>query len=199
MSVDGVRKRPQQARSVVTVEFVLEAAAQLFDRRGIAATTNEISARAGVSIGTLYQYFPNKYALVHALAQRHVRDAAGRLGVVFAQLRAERPPFDRSMRAVLDVVVAAHREHPGLHRLMHRLAPRAATDLVALQEFEAHAIGEIAFHLHRCGRGGADPALTAAMLFHAVDAHLHRVLLWQSIDVDQLMELVERLAPLDVP
>lgn len=66
------RKRPVQARSKDTVEFVIEAAARVFRREGFAATTNRIAREAGVSIGTLYEYFPNKQALLAALAERHV-------------------------------------------------------------------------------------------------------------------------------
>jgi len=66
------RRRPIQARSQATVDFVLEAAARVFKREGFAATTNRIAAEAGVSIGTLYEYFPHKQALLLALAERHV-------------------------------------------------------------------------------------------------------------------------------
>ena len=64
------RKRPLQERSRSTVDVVLEAAAQVLERDGYTATTTDLIAeRAGVSIGTLYQYFPNKDAILLALAQ----------------------------------------------------------------------------------------------------------------------------------
>src|SRR5215471_21205054 len=67
------RRAPSQSRSRDTVEAIVEAAAQVFERHGYAAgTTNRIAERAGVSIGSLYQYFPNKDAIVMELARRHI-------------------------------------------------------------------------------------------------------------------------------
>src|SRR5262247_3195924 len=64
------RKRPVQERSRSTVDVILEAAAQVLERDGYAAaTTDLIAERAGVSIGTLYQYFPNKDSILLALTQ----------------------------------------------------------------------------------------------------------------------------------
>ena len=174
---------------------MLEAAAQVFDRDGQKATTNRIAERAGVSIGSLYQYFPNKQALMRVLAERHVREASQRLDAEFKLLRDEEPPFDDTMRAILAVVVDLHCDRPTLHRLMHRLAPRDTADLDALRALEDHISDEIAFHLARCGRGGDDPELTAQTLVHTVDAHLHRVMTNREMHVDQLVLMVERLAP----
>ncbi len=67
------RKRPLQERSKETVEIVLKAAGQVFQRQGYAAgTTDRIAERAGVSVGTLYQYFPNKDSILALLAERHI-------------------------------------------------------------------------------------------------------------------------------
>jgi AcrR family transcriptional regulator len=67
------RKRPRQARSSVTVDAIFEAVIQVFLQHGFAAlTTTRVAERAGVSVGTLYQYFPNKRALVAAVIERHL-------------------------------------------------------------------------------------------------------------------------------
>ena len=69
------RKRPRQERSRSTVDVLLRAAAQVFATRGYAATTtNHIAARAGVSIGSLYAYFPSKDALLVALMEAHLAE-----------------------------------------------------------------------------------------------------------------------------
>jgi AcrR family transcriptional regulator len=65
------RRRPKQARSQATYDSILEAAEQLLQREGAGGlNTNRIAERAGVSIGTLYQYFPDKAAILLATAQR---------------------------------------------------------------------------------------------------------------------------------
>lgn len=71
------RRRPRQARSRATWEAIVEAAAQILERRGPAGfNTNEVAERAGVSIGTLYQYFADKHALLAAAARRELGEAA---------------------------------------------------------------------------------------------------------------------------
>ena len=82
------RRLPTQARAAVTVDAILEASLQLLDADGAAAlTTNRIAQRAGVSVGTLYQYFASKADILAALAER--RAAATR--ELIARTVIERP------------------------------------------------------------------------------------------------------------
>ncbi|MGP4022502.1 TetR/AcrR family transcriptional regulator [Actinomadura sp. 3N407] len=77
------RKTPRQSRSAATDERILDAAARVFVEHGYAAgTTNRIAEAAGLSIGSLYQYFPNKDAILLQLARRHVEQ--GRRAVTAA-------------------------------------------------------------------------------------------------------------------
>ncbi|ASO19828.1 AcrR family transcriptional regulator [Actinoalloteichus hoggarensis] len=170
--------------------FILEAAAQLFDRDGLAATTNHIADRAGVSIGTVYQYFPNKQALLYALTLRHIDSLAARLDAVCADLRRREPPFVDTMTVLATEIAALHRDRPRLHALMHQNSPRVPEGLARLQTLTERLIAEVAGHLRRCDRGAEDATVTAATLVHALDAQLHHVLLELPDEVDQVDRLV---------
>ena len=79
------RKRPQQTRSRITVEAIIEASAQVLETDGYdALTTSRVAERAGVSIGTLYQYFPDKSAVVAALVENRL---GGEVSTMRAALR----------------------------------------------------------------------------------------------------------------
>ncbi len=172
----------------------------MFTREGATATTNRIAARAGVSIGTLYRYFPDKESLLRALAQHHVADAIRRLDDACARLRADPLPFEDTMRALATTVVELHADRPGLHRVMHRLAPRAIRDVEDLSALEERLVADVEFHMARCGRGGPDTELTARTVVAAVDAHVHQVLSRRPVEtgqaVDQLVSLINALTPL---
>lgn len=164
----------------------MEAAAQVFEREGLAATTNRIAERAGVSIGTLYQYFPHKRALLHELAERHVAAAQARLDAEFARLRAQPPPWEEAARALVDALLELHLDRPRLHALMREYAPRVPDGVARLHALQDRLTGEVAALLQRCGRGGPDPQRTAALLVHAADAQLHRVVLTGRGDPEDL-------------
>src|SRR5271163_4144859 len=74
---ENQRRKPRQARSRLTWEAIVEAAAQILERDGAAAfNTNAVAERAGVSIGTLYQYFPDKQAILAAAAKRELAEGS---------------------------------------------------------------------------------------------------------------------------
>lgn len=182
--MDTPRKRPRQQRSRETVEVLLEAAAQVFQAEGLQATTNRIAERSGYSVGTLYQYFPNKRALLHSLAERHVIDAGRRLTAVSERVRDA--GWEETVRAFAAEVVALHRERPVLHAVLHAYAPRTPEGVRLLAELHEGLARELAEHLRRCGRGGTDPRRRALLLVHTADAQLHGVLLGQEDAEEEL-------------
>jgi AcrR family transcriptional regulator len=113
------RKPPVQQRAKATVDDLLSAAAQVFEAYGYAAgTTNRVAERAGVSIGTLYQYFPSKEALAVALVERHVVDTDRRLHEWVGHVSSE----EHGLHAALyDYVTGMMEVHSGRPRLQHIL------------------------------------------------------------------------------
>ncbi|BDT91142.1 TetR family transcriptional regulator [Nocardia sputorum] len=172
------RKTPRQQRSEFTFEAILDAAARLFQQQGYAATTtNKIAELAGVSIGTLYHYVPNKDALLYSLAERHLREASLTLLVAAERLRAEQPPLRETIEQLVDAVTRLHTAQPEMHRLLFDQAPRTPDGVERLRQLEQVLAGEVEFHLRRLDVGGADPALTAVLLVQAVEAQIHGAVL----------------------
>lgn len=117
------RKLPQQERSKITVDAILTATAHILLQEGYdKLSTNRIAERAGISIGSLYQYFPNKESLIAALRERHV---SSMMMVIELKLR---DLFDAPLQVVLPELVkasiAAHVIEPTLHKVLHEQVPR---------------------------------------------------------------------------
>ncbi|RIH87575.1 TetR/AcrR family transcriptional regulator [Calidithermus roseus] len=123
LTESSLRKHPQQLRIQHRVNRVLDAAAQVFAELGFeAATTNTIAERADISIGSLYQYFPNKSALFQALCQRCERESLELLDAVIT------PELARlELGEVVGRVVAALRQlystNPRLLRVLFQGYP----------------------------------------------------------------------------
>jgi AcrR family transcriptional regulator len=84
------RKTPRQARSVVTVDAIFEATIQVLLAEGARGlTTSRVAERAGVSVGTMYQYFPHKQSLLYAVLQQHVRSVADAVEAACLQQRGQ--------------------------------------------------------------------------------------------------------------
>lgn len=115
---------PQQQRARLTVEAVLDATVLLVRREGLGSTTtNRIAELAGVSIGSLYQYFPDKQAIFLALHQRHVRQVDRLIETTLVtgigSALAER------LTALMAALVDLHAAQPQLHELLQAQLPRA--------------------------------------------------------------------------
>ncbi|XVQ09353.1 TetR/AcrR family transcriptional regulator [Spirillospora sp. CA-255316] len=172
------RHRPRQQRSRFTFEAILDAAARLFERDGYAATTtNKVAELAGVSIGTLYHYVPNKDALLYALAERHIGQGMATLTEVAEELRRAEPPLEETVRALIEGVVGLHAAEPRMHRLLFDQTPRTPEGIRSLRALEESLAAEIEYHLRRLGVGGTDPGLMAFLLVQGVEAQLHGVVL----------------------
>lgn len=115
-------RAPRQARSRQTVEAVLDAVTIVLKRHGPdAVTTNRICEAAGVSIGSLYQYFPDKQAIFRALHQRHVDEVSR---VIEGALAAHASgPLEELVSALMHGLTDVHTADPELHQLVTALVP----------------------------------------------------------------------------
>jgi AcrR family transcriptional regulator len=125
------RKRASQQRSRATVDALIEATARILVREGFdKASTNRIAEVAGVSVGSLYQYFPGKEALVVAVIERHNREIMQTVRVELAGVLAQ--PLEAAVRKLVAVAVKAHHVDPKLHRVLAEQVPRVG----ALEKLE---------------------------------------------------------------
>lgn len=117
------RKLPQQDRSKVTVEAILIATARILIEEGYdKASTNRIAERAGISIGSLYQYFPNKESLIAALRDRHVSSMMATIESKLTDL--DNAPIEVVLPELVRANIAAHAIEPVLHKVLHEQVPR---------------------------------------------------------------------------
>src|SRR5262249_40590038 len=117
------RKHASQERSRATVDALIEATARILVREGFdRASTNRIADQAGVSVGSLYQYFPGKDALVAAVIDRH-RDELSKVARG-ALAKASGQPIRQAIRTLVAAAIEAHRIDPRLHRVLAEQIPR---------------------------------------------------------------------------
>jgi len=169
------RRRPRQRRSIETVEAILEAAAQVFERHGYAAgTTNRIAARAGISVGSLYQYFADKDDILVALVERHLDEGAAMLEPVMRGLLEEPPPVHVALGLLADSLLELHRHRPNLHRVLFEEAPRPPSLRARLDAtFDAAADSLAAYLALRPELAICDRRLAAELVVQALEAITH--------------------------
>jgi len=117
------RKFPRQARARATIDAIIEASFQLLLQQDYdQLTTARAAERAGVSVGSLYQYFPNKAALASAVIDR----CCGAFITALDDALAGRPRITLAecIGAIVDVMLVSHQLAPDLHRIVIDLAPR---------------------------------------------------------------------------
>lgn len=169
------RKQPGQQRAIETRQRLLQAAARVFSEHGYAAgTTNRIAEAAGHSIGSLYQYFPNKDAILVELATAHAR--AG-VAAIERLLNGGSLPdrLEDKIRLFVRAAIDNHRDDPALHRVLFEEAPRPPELLDFLHTAERQAIATAQTLL------AADPqvtvtdvAMAARLVVTAIESLVHR-------------------------
>lgn len=176
-SVSEPRKTPRQRRSRETYERILDEAARIFDALGYAGTTtNHVAEAAGVSIGSLYQYFPNKDAILFALAQRHLGEGASVVAETMAATREGAAPVE-VVRRVIEAVVELHRVNPRVHHLLFERVPQSPELRKLFGEVEAGTVALVEAGLQRFFVDAETARRRAPIVVTAVEAIVHRSVL----------------------
>jgi AcrR family transcriptional regulator len=124
LSSRPTRREPTQERARFTVAAILQAAAEVIDDAGWAnASTNRIAERAGVSIGSLYQYFANKEEILTRLVEEHRRDVHVVVGLALERLEDPSVPIEDALRELFSEMVRLHRADPVLTRILATEVP----------------------------------------------------------------------------
>jgi AcrR family transcriptional regulator len=174
------RKQASQARSRALVDALIEATTRILVKDGFdQASTNRIAAKAGVSVGSLYQYFPSKEALVAAVMERHdrqlmqvVRDALGEV----AEL-----PLEVGVRRLIAAAIQAHRIDPKLHRVLAEQIPRTGRfQNVETFNRESHALFRAYLETRRDEFRPVDLGLAAFVCVTSIEALTHTAVVHHS-------------------
>jgi AcrR family transcriptional regulator len=192
------RNQPQQPRSRATVGVILEAAIRVLEQDGWdALTTSRVAEVAGVSVGTLYQYFAHREAIVEALQNREFERASEMLERL---LKGPQPRSDRELaRAVVEALFGLYKAAPALHRMLAldglRIAPKET-----VLAFDARSVGLVKAFLSLAGQRLRPMNLEASafVVYQSVRASMLAYFLESpaGVDdgaiVDELTELVVR-------
>lgn len=192
------RKTASQERSRATVDALIEATARILVRDGFdRASTNRIAQEAGVSVGSLYQYYPGKEALVAAVAERHAEELMAVVRRALAEVADQ--PLEAATRALVAAAIEAHRVDPRLHRVLAEQTPRTGA-LANVEAFNSDTYSLFRTYLE--GRRDqlrvVDLELAAFVCVTSIEAltHtavLHRADLLSDDAVDTLVDEATRL------
>jgi len=192
------RKRPRQARSKATVDTILAATARVLVRRGFdRLTTNAVADAAGVSIGSLYQYFPNKEALVAALIEATLDRKSSALQAELA--RVATLPVAEAVRAVIGLAIANYSTEPELTRVLLQQVPRVGR-MARISELQltTHRMVTALLDARRGELAIRDPETAAFVLVAAIEGIAQRAALGDPDRlrdptlVDEVISLVTR-------
>jgi AcrR family transcriptional regulator len=194
---DGLRRRPVQERSSVTVDAILQAAAELFCALGYdRASTNRIAERAGVSIGSLYQYFANKEAILGALLERHHREVHAVVEDSLAELENPEVPLDEALELLLTRLVDLHAEDPELTRVLSEEVPHLAHGSADPEEVDHYAGWLVDLLRRRSDVEVRDPVISATLVVTTVEAVTRWLVHGAPPDLDRTIHVREAVVML---
>jgi AcrR family transcriptional regulator len=199
------RKQASQDRSRALVDALVEATARILVKEGFdKASTNRIAAKAGVSVGSLYQYFPSKEALVAAVIERHNREIMEVVRDALAEVASL--PVEQAVRQLVATGIKAHRVDPKLHRILAEQIPRTGRlENMGTNIRAGYVLFRAYLETHRNEFRTIDPELAAFVCVTSIEALTHTAVLHHSDSfsdetfealVDESTQLIVRyLAP----
>jgi len=179
-AVTKPRKHASQERSRATVDALIGATARILVREGFdKASTNRIAETAGVSVGSLYQYFPSKEALVAAVIDRHHQDLMQVVRGALAEVA--KLPIKQGVRKLVTSAIEAHRVDPKLHRVLAEQIPRTGKlESVEVFNREAYALFRSYLESHRAEFRALDLELAAFVCVTSIEALTHTAVIHHS-------------------
>jgi AcrR family transcriptional regulator len=171
------RKVASQERSRSTVDALLDATTRVLLKEGYdRASTNRIAQVAGVSIGSLYQYFPSKEALVAAVIDRHTQQVSEMTRDALVKVAAR--SIEVAAREFVAVAIDAHRINPKLHAVLAEQIPRIGRlENIEANVREGYALVRGYLAVHRDEVDVTDLDLAAFVLVTVVEALTHAAVL----------------------
>lgn len=177
------RKQAVQKRSRHTVDCILEGAAHIFSQKGYAlTTTNHIAEKAGVSIGSLYQYFPNKEAIIVSLAQQHLTEVGHMIDGLLTRAEKGELAVSDMLGQVVNNMIDIHMQAPRLHQAIFNEAPLPEDLKQALSSYERKLAVRLENILSSTGALPLEPTATSCLLMVQVIESLSH---WYAVNVPE--------------
>ncbi|MEI7209408.1 TetR/AcrR family transcriptional regulator [Pectobacterium carotovorum] len=182
LSIAKPRKLPVQERSRVTVDAIIQASAYILSESGWEGlTTNSIAERAGVNISSLYQFFPNKEAIINELQRRHALEIHADLHKTL-QFSPEKSSLRETLTLVVEMIVNKHRIAPAVHKAVTEEIPLTARCVLEDEEQLRRMLLDT---LKPFMKNVPDPELAIYLMRTLTHAAIHRV----TVERPELLEV----------
>ncbi len=181
--LNKMRRQPRQARSQERVQQILDVAEQLFVEIGYdSTTTRAIASRAKVSVGSLYQFFPDKEAILKALAIRYMQTQY-QLFLDLHNSEALKMPLHRYVDQMIDVFDRFYTDYPGSRAIFEQLLNTITwSKIEKIDDFEYQLIDELARFFHA---RNSELSIAKCERIAMVITKTTTELLWLSLSGDQ--------------
>lgn len=169
------KKRPRQERSRATVDYILKAAAQILSQDGAyyGLNTNRIAQKAGVAVASIYQYFPNKEAIVNALFEIELLEERAEFTTKSAALRDA--PIQEGIRVGIETTIGVHARKPKLAASILQAIPflGGAEALVRARKQVVDFVAETMKQRRTELRSAENLEMKAFLVVHAIEGVIH--------------------------